>query len=308
MSNIIDEVLNLTPLYGEGAGATAKWLGGYAFGAGAKIVTSFLLVILTQWLGRRGDGKRYTGWKWVDLAIRGSLPLALYPLILYVLFSGLGNMFVFNNVFGPANLMSLHVDQSGALANPTEFHLSGGLPGYETSHGNNFFPWIFPMLFEYTGIIFLAVSLAGLARLEFQNMVLAGIGGFVIQCCVFLTQVNYVESHWGATITGGLLFSIAIPALILVMAEVRGFIMFGFMLTMPIYVGIWYLLTALGSFQLMNYSTDTIFIWETTVFPGLAIVIWFLMLVLGNYVKPALKKAPVGAPAASVNGGSRIHG
>lgn len=305
--NIIDEVLNLTPLYGEGAGATAKWLGGYAFGAGAKIVTSFLLVILTQYLGRRNASKRYTGWKYIDLAIKASLPLALYPLILYVLFSGIGNMFVFNNVFGPANLMSLHVDQT--VANPTEYHLSGGLPGYETSHGNNFFPWIFPMCFEYTGMIFLAVSLAGLARLEFQNMVLAGIGGFVIQCSVFLTQVNYVESHWGATITCGLLFSLAIPALILLMAEVRGFVMFGFMLTMPIYVGVWYLLTALGSFQLMDYSTDTIFIWETTVFPGMAIIIWFLMLVLGNYVKPAISKMPTAAAApAPINGGSRVHG
>lgn len=305
MSNIIDEVLNLTPLYGEGAGATAKWLGGYAFGSGAKIVTSFVLVILTQWLGRRGAAKKYTNWKYVDLAIKASLPLALYPLILYLLFSGIGNMFVFNNVFGPANLMSLHVDSTAT--NATEYHLSGGLPGSQTSHGNNFFPWIIPHAFEYSGVIFLAVSLAGLARLEFQNMVLAGIGGFFIQCTLFLTSVNVIESHWGATITGGLLFSLAIPALILIMAEVRGFAMFGFMLTLPLFTGLWFLFTALASYQLMDYSTDTIFIWETTLFPGMAILFWFLMLVLGNYVKPATKIAPV-STSAPINGGSRVHG
>ncbi len=311
MSNLIDEVLNITPLFGEGVGATARWAGGYAFAAAAKFITSFALVIFTQWVGRRAATGKNFGYKRIDLMIRASLPAALYPFLLYLLFSAIGDAFVFNNIFGPANLMSLHVDQTptvdGGLLNPTAFHLSGGLPGSATSHGNNFFPWIIPHMFNYSGIIFLAVGLALLARLEFQNAVLAGIGGFTTACFVFLTYVNTAESHWGAMIPGGLLMSIAVPALIFLMSEVRGLVMFGFMLTMPLYAGLMYLFGALSSWQLMVYSTDTMYIWETTVFPGMMIVIWFLMLVLGNAVVPKIRTPSAGNVSASAAAGQKQY-
>lgn len=287
-ANLIGETLNPTPLYGEGIGATYLWAGGYAFAAAAKFITAILMVLLVQWVGRRGRTiqQKTTGYPRIDLMIRASLPAALYPFILFLLFSAIGNAFVFNNIFGPANLMSLHVDQTpnvdGGLLNPSFFHLSGGLSGVITHHGNNFYPWIIPHMFEYTGIIFLLVGVALLARLEFQNAVLAGIGGFAIACFVFLTYVNTTESHWGEMIPGGLILSITLPVMLFIMAEVKGLVLFGFMATIPIYTGLMYMFGALSSYQLMDYSTDTMFIWETTVYPGLHVVVFFCALLLGN--------------------------
>lgn len=305
--NTIDEVLNPTPLFGEGAGATALWSGGYAFGAAAKFITAIVLVLVTQWFGRRGKAVPFktTGYDRIDLMIRAALPMALYPFILFLLFSAIGNAFVFNNIFGPANLMSLHVDQTptidGGLLNPTFFHLSGGLSGAVTSHGNNFFPWVYPHAFEYTGIIFLMVGLALLARLEFHNAVMAGIGGFGIACFVFLTYVNTTSSHWGLMIPGGIVLSITLPVMLFAMAEVRGLVLFGFMASAPIYTGLMYTFGAIASYQLMDYSTDTIFIWETTVFPGIHVLVWLLAILLGNSVYPKERKAMLNQAAVPMS-------
>lgn len=301
--NLIDEVLNPSVQYGQGAGATDLWAGGYAFGAAAKFITAMALVVVTQWFGRRGGATPFksTGYTRVDLMIRASLPAALYPFILFLLFSAIGNAFVFNNIFGPADLMSLHVDQtpvgSGGLLNPTFFHLTGGLSGAITSHGNNFYPWIYPHAFEYTGIIFLMVGLALLARLNFENAVLAGIGGFGIACFVFLTYVNVTQSHWGLMIPGGVILSITLPIMLFMMAEVRGLVLFGFMASVPVYTAIMYTFGAISSYALMDYSTDTMFIWETTVYPGLHVLVWFAAVLLGNSVYPKDRKVMLNSSA-----------
>lgn len=294
--NSIDETLNPTVLFGEGAGATVLWSGGYAFGAAAKFIVALILVMVTQWFGRRAKAMPFksTGYARVDLMIRASLTAALYPFILFLLFSAVGNAFVFNNIFGPANLMSLHVDQtpvgSGGLLNPTFFHLSGGLSGSVVHNGNNFFPWIIPHMFEYTGIIFLLVGLALLARLNFENAVLAGIGGFIIACFVFLTYVNVTESHWGVMIPGGVIMSLTLPIMLFVMAEVRGMALFGFMATIPVYTALMYTFGAISSYAVMDFSTDTIFLWETTVYPGFMIIVWLAAILLGNSVYPKDRK------------------
>lgn len=263
--------------------STIRWNGGYAFTAAASYIFGFIFLILGH-LFRRVWLNKSSKWKYINAAIQyASLP-AIIGVVFAFLFVGMGATLCYAGWFGPADMVSLHVDKdalgAGTLAN---WFVVNALP---MKGNNNFYPWYFPVAAVFFSLVPLTMGCAYFNRLEIESVLAFGGGAFFIAFMDYLTFVSLNFTGWYVYIIGSVLFMAFNSFMLWSYREAIGWGT-GIASVVPfIYGSAILILAAVGSYSAHLYYADVIYIWLSAVLPTLLIFIGATFLFLGAHVTP----------------------
>lgn len=264
MSGMEDTIIHCTK-DGEQNVSTILWIGGYALSASACYITAFIVLLLGH-IARRVAAKDKKGrWRVTDWAIQyASLP-AIIAMAYAFIFIGTASLLVYGGWFGPANMVSLHVDPAASsITDLSKWFVQNSLP----KQGHlNFFPWYFPVFTGLFSIAFVSMAAAYFNRLETESALTFFTAGVVIAILNFLSFVSANTVGWYLFVIGSTLVAIFNTVMLIAYSEAGGKGVW-FASTFPLgYHILQVVLVCTGSYSAHLYYTDVTFIWMAVGFP-----------------------------------------
>jgi len=288
----MSDIIIPAPKVGEQDASTLLWNGGYVLPAAANYIVAFILLIMAYVFTRR---LKANNTRKIDNIMRmASLP-AVTTMCLAFLWLATACALIYSGVFGPANLVSLHVDPAAVGIDITQFYVQNALPKIGTSQ-YNFFPWIYPMIATLLSEAFVFMAAGYFNKFEDYAAGVVGVTAIIVGILNLLTYTHINTTGWYLYIVGAMCLTIFDSVMIYMSREVIG-IPTGIAAAVPFITQVVITVQlAVGSYSTAKYTMDVTMIWLQSTLGA-----WYILVTLFFMFAAYYTVAKVGAEKTKEN-------